>query len=150
MRSLRSNSATWWPALFSSAAAASPAGPDPMTATRRPVRKVGGSGRTQPSSNARSMIDCSSCLSVAGSSRGITCPRSRCRGILVLSGFADVAGLLVAVALGHVRAGLAGSNRTRAVAVAVLGDHSGHPCLHRLTLGALAQGALVVHRHDLH
>src|SRR5437870_9297606 len=65
----------------------------------------------------------------SGSSRGITCPRGSRRGVLVLSGLADVAGLLEAVALRRVHARLTGSNRTRAVAIAVLGDHSGHPCL---------------------
>jgi hypothetical protein len=65
---LRSNSVTVWPALLSCAAAASPAGPEPTTATVRPVRKLGGSGLTQPSSNARSMIACSICLIVTASS----------------------------------------------------------------------------------
>src|SRR4051794_10794703 len=68
MRSLRSNSVTVWPILLSSAAAASPAGPEPTTATRRPVRNGGGSGVTQPSANARSAIDCSICLIVTASS----------------------------------------------------------------------------------
>ena len=44
MRSARSYTVTRWPAWFSCAAAASPAGPEPMTATRLPVRFAGGSG----------------------------------------------------------------------------------------------------------
>src|SRR5437763_3531300 len=68
MRSLRSKSVTRWPALLGCAAAASPPGPDPTTAAVRPVRNVGGSGRTQPSSKARSMIACSICLIVTASS----------------------------------------------------------------------------------
>src|SRR3954469_20864932 len=68
MRSLRSNSVTWWPALLSCAAAAMPAGPDPTTATLRPVRKDGGSALTQPFSNAWSMMRCSICLIVTASS----------------------------------------------------------------------------------
>ncbi len=39
-----------------------------MTATDLPLRAAGGSGLTQPSSQARSMIDCSICLIVTGSS----------------------------------------------------------------------------------
>ena len=38
MRSARSNTVTWWPARFSWSAAARPAGPEPTTATRLPVR----------------------------------------------------------------------------------------------------------------
>src|SRR2546421_5235084 len=68
MRSFRSNRVTRCPALFSWAAAANPAGPEPTTAAVRPVRKAGGSGRTQPSSNALSMIACSICLIVTASS----------------------------------------------------------------------------------
>src|SRR3954452_13243193 len=68
MRSLRSNSVTWWPALFSCAAAAMPAGPEPMTATLRPVRNAGGSGWTHPFSKAWSMMRCSICLIVTASS----------------------------------------------------------------------------------
>ena len=41
---------------------------DPTTATRLPVRVAGGSGVTQPSSNARSMIATSIALIVTGSS----------------------------------------------------------------------------------
>src|SRR3954452_10392380 len=68
MRSLRSNSVTWWPALFSCAAAAIPAGPEPITATVRPVRNDGGSGFTHTFSKAWSMIRCSICLIVTASS----------------------------------------------------------------------------------
>ena len=67
MRSARSNTTTSWPARVSCCAAASPAGPDPTTATRLPVRTDGGTGRTQPSSHARSMISTSTCLIVTGS-----------------------------------------------------------------------------------
>src|SRR3954449_4282134 len=117
------------------------------------------------------------CLSLGrlvgpGSSRGITRPFRRNVGVLVLAGLADVARLLVAVA-DPVRSGLAGGDRTRAVAVAVLGGHGrrarglagsdrpraaavavpGDPGrlarVDRLLLGELAQRALVVHRHDL-
>ena len=56
---LRSNSVTVCPRLLSSAAAARPAGPEPTTATVWPVRYAGCSGTIQPSSNARSAIDCS-------------------------------------------------------------------------------------------
>ena len=54
--------------MFSCAAAASPAGPEPTTAAVLPVRNAGGSGLIQPSSNARSTIDCSICLIVTASS----------------------------------------------------------------------------------
>ena len=49
-RSARSSTVTLWPARLSCAAAASPAGPEPITATFLPVRCFGGSGTTQPSS----------------------------------------------------------------------------------------------------
>ena len=68
MRSARSKTVTRWPARFSCSAAASPAGPEPTTATFLPVRVAGGSGATQPSSNARSMIVTSTALIVTGSS----------------------------------------------------------------------------------
>src|SRR3954452_1001201 len=45
-----------------------PEGPDPITATLRPVRKGGGSGLIQPSSHALSEIACSICLIVTASS----------------------------------------------------------------------------------
>ncbi len=43
---------------------ASPAGPEPTTATVRPVSHSGGCGVTQPSANARSMIETSTFLMV--------------------------------------------------------------------------------------
>src|SRR3954454_19850750 len=45
-----------------------PEGPEPITATRRPVRNGGGSGLIQPSSHALSEIACSICLIVTASS----------------------------------------------------------------------------------
>src|SRR4051812_36691482 len=45
-----------------------PAGPEPITATLRPLRNDGGSGLTQPFSNAWSMMRCSICLIVTASS----------------------------------------------------------------------------------
>ncbi len=48
MRSFFSNTVTQWPARASCCAAARPAGPEPTTATRLPVRAAGGSGRIQP------------------------------------------------------------------------------------------------------
>src|SRR3954463_9555454 len=45
-----------------------PDGPEPMTATRRPVRNGGGSGLIQPPSPAFSRIACSICLIVTASS----------------------------------------------------------------------------------
>ena len=45
MRSARSNTVTQWPARFSWSAAARPAGPEPTTATRLPVRTSGGRAR---------------------------------------------------------------------------------------------------------
>lgn len=48
-------------------AAARPAGPEPTTATVLPVSVCGGSGFTQPSSKALSMISSSICLIVTGS-----------------------------------------------------------------------------------
>jgi len=52
-------------------AAASPAGPEPTTATRRPVREAGGRGCTQPSAKARSMISFSSSSMVTASMAGL-------------------------------------------------------------------------------
>ena len=49
MRSFFSNTVTAWPARASCCAQASPAGPEPMTATFRPVRCDAGCGFTQPS-----------------------------------------------------------------------------------------------------
>ena len=67
MRSDRSNTVTRCPARFNWSAAASPAGPEPTTATVFPVRAAGGSGRIQPSSNARSTIAISIDLMVTAS-----------------------------------------------------------------------------------
>ena len=67
MRSARSNTVTLWPARVSCCAAASPAGPDPTTATFRPVSFDGGIGVTLPSSNAFSTSSTSTCLMVTGS-----------------------------------------------------------------------------------
>ena len=55
------------PARVSCWAAANPAGPEPTTATVLPVSAAGGSGTTQPSSKALSMISTSTCLMVTGS-----------------------------------------------------------------------------------
>src|SRR3954462_902353 len=84
-----------------------------------------------------------------GSSRGIARPLGRDVRVLVLARLADVAGLLVAVGGRDVRRRLAGLDRARAVAVAVLGHARRLARLDGLTLGQLAQRALVVHRHDL-
>ena len=59
---------TSWPARASCCAAASPAGPEPTTATFLPVRTVGGCGTTQPISQALSMMACSIDLMPTGSS----------------------------------------------------------------------------------
>ncbi len=59
MRSSRSYTATVWPARVSCCAAASPAGPEPTTATVLPVRRAGGCGSVQPFANASSAIACS-------------------------------------------------------------------------------------------
>ena len=67
MRSARSNTTTEWPARVSCCAAASPAGPEPTTATLRPVRTAGTTGSIQPSLHARSTISTSTCLMVTGS-----------------------------------------------------------------------------------
>ncbi len=45
-----------------------PAGPEPITATDRPVMLTTARGSTQPSSKARSMIASSICLIITGSS----------------------------------------------------------------------------------
>ena len=66
--SSRSYTVTSWPRLFSSAATASPAGPEPTTAAVRPVRTSGGSGVIQPSSKPRVTIASSICSIVTGSS----------------------------------------------------------------------------------
>src|SRR3984957_6962378 len=67
MRSARSKTVTWWPARVSCCAAARPAGPEPTTATVFPVCCSDGSGTTQPSSKALSMISTSICLIVTAS-----------------------------------------------------------------------------------
>ena len=66
-RSSRSKTVTAWPARVSCCAAASPAGPDPTTATALPVRAVGGWPASSPSANACSTIASSTCLIVTGS-----------------------------------------------------------------------------------
>ena len=67
MRSDRSSTSTSWPARVNCCAAAKPAGPEPMTATRKPVRTLGTCGVTHPSRQARSMISTSTCLMVTAS-----------------------------------------------------------------------------------
>ena len=65
----RSKTVTSWPYFrLSSSAAASPAGPDPITATRFPEYVVGGRGTTHPSAHALSMIEYSMFLIVTASS----------------------------------------------------------------------------------
>src|ERR1035437_8128174 len=56
MRSFFSNTVTSWPARASCCAAASPAGPLPITATRLPLGAAGGAGTTEPLSQARAVI----------------------------------------------------------------------------------------------
>src|SRR5216684_561136 len=68
IRSFFSNTVTSCPARASCWAQASPAGPEPTTATFLPVLCPGGCGLTQPSSNALSMIACSIDLMPTGSS----------------------------------------------------------------------------------
>ena len=64
---------TAWPARLSWSAQASPAGPEPTTATFRPVRCFGGRGFAQPSAKARSTIETSMPLIVTG---GLLMPRT--------------------------------------------------------------------------
>mmetsp|Transcript_21023 Transcript_21023/g.39974 ORF Transcript_21023/g.39974 Transcript_21023/m.39974 type:complete len:208 (-) Transcript_21023:5404-6027(-) len=66
MRSARSYTVTLCPILFSWSAAASPAGPEPMTATFLSVRVRGGRGTIHPLSQALSMMDISMDLMVTG------------------------------------------------------------------------------------
>ena len=66
MRSAFSNTVTACPARASCCAQASPAGPDPMTATRLPVRRGGSTGSIQPSCQPRSTIAHSTVLIVTG------------------------------------------------------------------------------------
>mmetsp|Transcript_12349 Transcript_12349/g.38058 ORF Transcript_12349/g.38058 Transcript_12349/m.38058 type:complete len:225 (-) Transcript_12349:1459-2133(-) len=68
MRSSRSYTVTLWPALLSSSAAARPAGPEPTTATERPVRRAGGRGTIQPFSKPMSIMVHSIDLMLTGSS----------------------------------------------------------------------------------
>src|SRR5205823_954691 len=69
-------------------------------------------------------------------------------GVLMLAGLTRPAGLHP-VAGGRIRLALAGAHRAGAVAVSVLRDHRGLASIDRGLLLALAQYALVVHRHDL-
>ncbi|MNI47625.1 hypothetical protein D3C73_1021550 [compost metagenome] len=62
-----SNTTTLCPLLFKESAVASPAGPEPITATFLPLLTLGGSGFINPSSNALSIIDLSfSFIVIAG------------------------------------------------------------------------------------
>ena len=65
--SSRSNTVTLWPLALSCCAAASPAGPEPTTATVFPVRLLGGFGVIHPSAQPLSAIDFSMCSIVTGS-----------------------------------------------------------------------------------
>mmetsp|Transcript_89154 Transcript_89154/g.212878 ORF Transcript_89154/g.212878 Transcript_89154/m.212878 type:complete len:309 (+) Transcript_89154:971-1897(+) len=65
-RSALSMTSTRCPARFSCCATASPAGPDPMTQTRRPVRCRGGWGLIQPLEKPYSMIASSVVLMATG------------------------------------------------------------------------------------
>ena len=67
MRSSRSYTVTPCPARVSCCATASPAGPEPITATDAPVSSSGGWATTTPASKARSTIEISICLIVTGS-----------------------------------------------------------------------------------
>ena len=68
MRSLFSNSVTACPARASCCAAAMPAGPEPTTATRLPLRRAGSCGTIQPSCHPRSTMAHSIDLMVTGAS----------------------------------------------------------------------------------
>ena len=57
-----------------------PAGPAPTTATLRPVSTSGGWGMTQPSSQARSMIEFSICLIVTASPSRISSTQAASHG----------------------------------------------------------------------
>ena len=65
-RSARSYTTTWWPARASCWAAASPAGPEPTTATRLPVFTAAGRGTTHPSVQAISATAFSMGATVTG------------------------------------------------------------------------------------
>mmetsp|Transcript_28372 Transcript_28372/g.59276 ORF Transcript_28372/g.59276 Transcript_28372/m.59276 type:complete len:240 (-) Transcript_28372:5396-6115(-) len=67
-RASRSSTVTLWPIWLSSSAAARPAGPEPTTATSRPVRSLGIRGFTHPSLNPRSAMAYSMFLIVTGCS----------------------------------------------------------------------------------
>ena len=67
MKSARSRTVTQCPARLSCWAAASPAGPEPTTATFLSVRSAGGSGLIQPLANPRSEISFSMYSMVTGS-----------------------------------------------------------------------------------
>jgi len=69
MRSSRSKTTTSCPARASCCAAASPAGPEPTTATRLPVLSRGGCGTNGPSAMTWSAMLRSIALMVTGSSR---------------------------------------------------------------------------------
>src|SRR5436309_9504925 len=84
-----------------------------------------------------------------GVPRGLAGALGRLGGILLLTGLARLARLHPVAAL-RVRRGLAGAHGSGAVTVAVLCDHRRLARLDRHLLRALAQHALVVHRHDLH
>ena len=66
MRSAFSNKVTLWPARANCWAQASPAGPDPTTATFLPLNRAGTSGSIQPSRQPRSTIAHSMVLIVTG------------------------------------------------------------------------------------
>src|SRR5207248_3348729 len=66
MRSAFSNKVTECPARANCWAQAMPAGPEPTTATRLPVRRAGTSGAIQPSCQPRSTIAHSMVLIVTG------------------------------------------------------------------------------------
>ena len=68
MRSARSKTVTSCPARVSCWAAASPAGPEPTTATDWPVENDAVTGVTQPASHACSTIVSSTDLMLTGSS----------------------------------------------------------------------------------
>ena len=57
-----------------------PAGPEPTTATERPVSRRGGCGATQPSSQARLMIEFSICLIVTASPSRISSTQAASHG----------------------------------------------------------------------
>ena len=66
-RSARSNTVTVWPRLLSWSAQERPEGPEPTTATRFPVRRLGGRGAMRPWLQASSMMPSSFSFTVTGS-----------------------------------------------------------------------------------